>query len=67
MSGSIISVMGDCINPLFKGFYRLPTIFRGIFTETGDVTMNYSVLLANQQKRQNVSLKHLFCFAMFCF
>lgn len=29
--------------------------------------MNYSVLLANQQKRQNVSLKHLFCFAMFCF
>ena len=29
--------------------------------------MNYSVLLANQQKRQNVSLKHLCCFAMFCF
>ena len=29
--------------------------------------MNYSFLLANQQKRQNVSLKHLCCFAMFCF
>ena len=29
--------------------------------------MNYSVLLANQRKRQNVSLKRLCCFAMFCF
>ena len=29
--------------------------------------MNYSFLLANQRKRQNVSLKHLCCFAMFCF
>ena len=29
--------------------------------------MNYSFLFANQQKRQNVSLKHLCCFAMFCF
>ena len=29
--------------------------------------MNYSVLLSNQRKRQNVSLKHLCCFAMFCF
>lgn len=27
--------------------------------------MNDSFLLANQQKRQDVSLKHLFCFAMF--
>lgn len=67
MSGSIISVMGDCVNPLFKGFYRLPTIFRGIFTEIGDVTMNYSFLLDNQRKRREYSLKHLCCFAMFCF
>ena len=29
--------------------------------------MNYSFLLANQRKRQDVSLKHLFCFAMFNF
>ena len=27
--------------------------------------MNYSFLLANQQKRQEVRAKHLFCFAMF--
>ena len=29
--------------------------------------MNDSFLLANQRKRQNVRLKHLCCFAMFCF
>jgi len=29
--------------------------------------MNDSFLLANQRKRRNVSLKHLCCFAMFCF
>ncbi len=29
--------------------------------------MNHSFLLANQQKRQEYSLKHLFCFAMFAF
>ena len=29
--------------------------------------MNYSFLLANQEKRQDVSLKHLFCFVMFTF
>jgi len=29
--------------------------------------MNYSFLLANQQKRQDVSLKHLCCFTMFSF
>ena len=29
--------------------------------------MNYSFLLANQHKRREYSLKHLCCFAMFCF
>ena len=29
--------------------------------------MNDSFLLANQRKRRDVGLKHLFCFAMFCF